>query len=81
MCKGKGLLKKLLAVTAIAGGAAVLIAKFRKNSCKECDENMDEEEEFDEENDTSSRNYVPLSHSEEDTSEEETVPEEASSEE
>ena len=41
MCKGKGLLKKLLAVTAIAGGAAVLIAKFRKNSCKECDENMD----------------------------------------
>ena len=79
MCKGKGLLKKLLAVTAIAGGAAVLIAKFRKNSCKECDENMDEEEEFDEENDTSSRNYVPLSHSEEDTVPEETASNDAAS--
>ena len=84
MCKGKGLFKKLLAVTAVAGAAALLITKFKKNGCKECEEDGSDDNEdcFDGETDTSARNYVPLSHGEEEVaSEEETVPEEPISEE
>ena len=83
MRKGNGLLKKLLAVTAIAGGAAVLITKLKKDCCKECDgDGSDEAESFDEENDTSARNYVPISHGEEEAdSEEEAGSEKTGSEE
>lgn len=83
MRKGKGFFKKLLAVTAIAGGAAVLITKLKKDCCRECDgDDSDEAESFDEENDTSARNYVPISHGEEDAaSKEETDSEKSGSEE
>ncbi|MCI8464552.1 MAG: hypothetical protein HFI63_01650 [Lachnospiraceae bacterium] len=90
MCKGKRLLKKLLAVTAVVGAAAVLVTKLKKNCKGECPENDFEDEEDPFEEDASDRNYVSLSHGEEaaqtdseeqDASEEETAPEEVVSEE
>ncbi|MCD2491260.1 hypothetical protein LQE92_01285 [Lacrimispora sp. NSJ-141] len=64
----KGILGKVLAISAIAGGAAILIAKLVKNSAIKDSENRDfEEDDFcccdDCGEDTLSRNYVPLSHS------------------
>lgn len=82
MSKGKGLFKKLLAVAAIAGGAAVLLAKCKKNSCRDCAEDEDFEDDCsDGESGDSSRNYVPLTHGdEEETSEEDEAKEPVSEE-
>lgn len=81
MRKGKGLFKKLLAVTALAGTAAVLITKLKKNSCGEGAQNGSGEDDFCEGADPADRNYVPLSHGEEEVAGEEAVPEETVSEE
>ncbi|MCI8550660.1 MAG: hypothetical protein HFI68_08755 [Lachnospiraceae bacterium] len=67
MCKRKGFFKKLLAVTAIVGGAAVLISKLKGNHKETCSEDCydDDESLDDESSDTSARNYVPISHGQE----------------
>ena len=76
MCKSKNILGKLLAVSALAGGAILLISKLKKekkdtysedcfcdDDCSECDESDC--------CDNASRNYVPLSHGQEEAVSEE----------
>ena len=68
MCKRKGFFKKLLAVTAIVGGAAVLISKLKGNHKETCPEDCYDDESLDDESsDTSARNYVPISHGQEES--------------
>ncbi len=80
MRKGKGLFKKLLAVTALAGATAVLITKLKKNGCGEGAQDGSDDD-FCDSADPADRNYVPLSHGEEEAAGEETVTEETVSEE